>query len=48
MTQSERRKYLIKALQQENEQYKEFLIPDDSTQQKWLLRALLNVRMPMM
>lgn len=46
MTQSERRRYLIQALQQENEQYKESAIPNDADEQKKMLRALLNVRMP--
>lgn len=46
MTQSERRTYLIQALQQENEQYKNLVIPDDTAGQKQILRALFNIRMP--
>lgn len=46
MKQIERRKYLVQALKQENEQYKDLAIPDDAAEQKLLLRALFNVRMP--
>lgn len=46
MNQIERRKYLIQALKQENEQYKNLAVPDDAAGQKLLLRALFNVRMP--
>ncbi len=44
--QNERRQYLIQSLLQENEQYKEIVIPRNSAEQKRILRALLNVRMP--
>ncbi len=46
MKQIERRKYLVQALKQENEQYKNLVVPDDAAEQKLLLRALFNVRMP--
>ncbi len=46
MTQSERRQYLIQSLLRENEQYKEIVIPRSSAEQKHILRALLNIRMP--
>lgn len=46
MTQSERRKYLIQSLLWENEQYKEIVIPRSNAEQKRILRALLNIRMP--
>ncbi len=46
MTQSERRLYLITELKNENPQYAELPVPSDAAQQKMLLRALFNVRMP--
>ncbi len=46
MTQDERRIYLIRALLSEEAQYKGMEIPTDLQQQKRLLRALFNVRMP--
>ena len=46
MTQSERRLYLITELKKENPQYAELPVPSDTAQQKLLLRALFNVRMP--
>ena len=46
MTQSERRLYLITKLKKENLQYAELPVPSDTAQQKLLLRALFNVRMP--
>lgn len=46
MKQIERRKYLVQALKQENEHYKNLAVPDDAAEQKLLLRALFNVRMP--
>ncbi len=46
MTQSERRLYLITELKKENSQYSELPVPIDTEQQKILLRALFNVRMP--
>ncbi|MCC8065226.1 MAG: protein-ADP-ribose hydrolase, partial [Clostridiales bacterium] len=46
MTQDERRVYLIKALLAEDGRYQGLDIPADVSQQKRLLRALFNVRMP--
>ncbi|MCD8116195.1 MAG: protein-ADP-ribose hydrolase [Oscillospiraceae bacterium] len=46
MTQDERRNYLIRALLAEDTRYRNMEIPSDMQQQKQLLRALLNVRMP--
>ncbi len=46
MTQTERRLYLIRALQQEDAQYAALPIPDDEAGQRRLLRALFNLRMP--
>ncbi|MCD7886277.1 MAG: protein-ADP-ribose hydrolase [Clostridiales bacterium] len=46
MTQDERRVYLIKALLAEDARYQGMEIPADEYQQKRLLRALFNVRMP--
>lgn len=46
MTQSERRLYLITELKNENPQYAELPVPSDTAEQKHLLRALFNVRMP--
>lgn len=46
MTQSERRVYLITELKKESQQYMELPVPLDTAEQKCLLRALFNVRMP--
>ncbi len=46
MTQDERRIYLIQELVKEEPQYKEIAIPKGAAEQKRLLRALFNVRMP--
>ncbi|MCD8150512.1 MAG: protein-ADP-ribose hydrolase [Clostridiales bacterium] len=46
MTQEERRKYLIRELLAENPQYRKLETPDTEQEQKRLLRALFNVRMP--
>lgn len=46
MTHSERREYLISALLAEQPQYSEIAVPADEREQKLLLRALFNVRMP--
>lgn len=46
MTQTERRIWLIRALQQEMPEYAEVEIPEDEQGQRWLLRGLMNVRMP--
>ncbi len=46
MTQAERRIWLIKELIKENRQYENMEIPRDAQEQRLLLRALMNVRMP--
>lgn len=46
MEQHERRKYLMSNLLNEQPQYKQVEIPKDIREQKMLLRALFNVRMP--
>lgn len=46
MTQKERREYLIKYLLSENKEYSGVKIPKDENEQKYLLRSLMNVRMP--
>lgn len=46
MTQEERRKYLIKALQKEMPEYGRYEIPANEQGQRDLLRALFNVRLP--
>lgn len=46
MRQSERRAYLISELLHEQPQYSSIEIPKDTQEQKTLLRALFNVRMP--
>ncbi|MCC8050809.1 MAG: macro domain-containing protein [Clostridiales bacterium] len=46
MTQDERRIYLIGELLSEEKQYRDMEIPADEQQQKRLLRALFNIRMP--
>lgn len=46
MTQAERRIWLIKELIKENKQYDNMEIPLDAQEQRLLLRALMNVRMP--
>lgn len=47
MTQAERRVYLITSLLNEEPRYDGMEIPKDEQEQRRLLRALLNVRMPM-
>ena len=47
MTQTERRKFLITALLKEQPQYSEMEIPSGEQDQKVLLRALFNIRMPL-
>lgn len=47
MTQSERRIFLINKLLREQPQYKEISVPKAETEQKRLLRALMNIRRPM-
>lgn len=44
--QGEMRKYLIKALADENPQVAKYELPNDPIQQKQLLRALFNIREP--
>ena len=46
MNQTEKRRFLIRALLAEREEYKNTPVPDDEYGQKRLLRSLLNVRMP--
>ncbi len=46
MIQDERRQYLLRALLAEDIRYREMEMPSDVHQQKLLLRALFNVRMP--
>lgn len=46
MLQTHRREYLIRHLLKERNQYAEGVIPSDEKEQKALLRALFNVRMP--
>ena len=46
MNQSERRKYLIQKLLEEQPQYAKMQIPGRCEEQKILLRSLMNIRMP--
>lgn len=46
MDQTERRVYLIKKLLKEQPRYRHMGIPQDKTEQKRLLRSLINIRMP--
>ena len=46
MEQAEKRKYLIKTLLAEQPRYKDMEIPEETGEQKRLLRSLFNVRMP--
>ena len=46
MTQEERRIYLIETLLSERPEYKKVAIPPEEQEQKDLLRALFNIRMP--
>ena len=46
MTQTERRLFLINELLAERAEYKDIEIPKNSDEQKLLLRALMNVRLP--
>lgn len=46
MNQSERRKFLIRELLQENIQYRDLEIPSKEEEQKQLLRGLMNIRPP--
>lgn len=46
MNQSQRRIYLIESLLKEREEYHDIQIPENEMDQKSLLRALINVRLP--
>ena len=46
MNQTERRQYLIRALLDEQPQYRRITMPSDEAEQRQLLRGLFNVRMP--
>ena len=46
MEQAEKRKYLIKTLLAEQPRYRDIEIPEETGEQKRLLRSLFNVRMP--
>ena len=46
MNQDDRRKYLIKGLLKERPEYENMQIPTDTSEQKMLLRSLMNIRMP--
>lgn len=46
MNQNERRQYLLKSLLQENKKYNGAKIPISTSEQKIMLRGLMNVRMP--
>ncbi len=46
MTQRERRIYLIRALLREDPEFRRFSIPESDGEQRKLLRALFNVRLP--
>ena len=47
MTQTEKRQYLITELLNERPEYADISIPKDEFEQKKLLRALFNVRLPL-
>ena len=47
MTQDKKREYLITELLKERPAYADIFIPKDETEQKKLLRALFNVRLPL-
>lgn len=46
MNQTERRKFLIQRLLDEQSRYKGLAIPQDKAEQRQLLRSLFNIRMP--
>ena len=46
MTQAEKREYLIRALLNEAAEYRDIEIPSGETEQKKLLRSLMNIRLP--
>ena len=47
MTQDKKRQYLITELLKERPEYADISVPKDETEQKKLLRALFNVRLPL-
>ena len=47
MTQTEKRQYLIAELLKERPEYADISVPKNETEQKKLLRALFNVRLPL-
>lgn len=46
MNQDQRRKFLIQELLQEDVRYRDMEIPQEAEEQKQLLRALMNIRLP--
>ena len=46
MTQAQRREFLISALLKEDPRYRQMGVPSDAEEQAYLLRSLMNVRMP--
>ena len=46
MNQNDRRRYLIEGLLKERPEYENMQIPADVSEQKMLLRSLMNIRMP--
>ena len=46
MNQNEKRLFLIKRLLQEQPRYAKMQIPDSESEQRILLRSLMNIRMP--
>ena len=46
MNQNDRRRYLIEELLEERPEYENMQIPTDTSEQKMLLRSLMNIRMP--
>ncbi len=46
MNQTEKRRFLINSLINENSEYADISVPNDKNGQKLLLRGLLNIRMP--
>ena len=46
MNQEERRRYLLRALLDEDPRYRDWGVPDDPDEQRRLLRGLMNIRLP--
>ena len=46
MTQAERRLFLIRSLMHEKREYEQLSVPREASEQKKLLRSLMNVRLP--